>query len=42
MYKYDNEEYIKIETVYIDFPYNLFSNSKENKKNVFHVKEKIR
>ena len=40
-YKYDNEEYIEIETVHIGFPYNLFSNSKENKKMYFMLKKKL-
>ena len=37
----DNEEYIEIETVHIGFPYNLFSNSKENKKMYFMLKKKL-
>ena len=40
-YKYDNEEYIEIKTVHIGFPYNLFSNSKENKKMYFMLKKKL-
>ena len=40
-YKYDNEEYIEIETVHIGFLYNLFSNSKENKKMYFMLKKKL-